>query len=495
MFAENISAGMTVNPKFVKEVLTESYDAVKSMHNIDALTEFDKLLTNKDAFNNYVAGLTEGADATTKQIITQAAPILRESALMEATTFGSINPYQKMIFPLIRVYFPRLVAKEAITIENIDAPSVVRYFIKYIMKDRNGNVVGNLPNYASTSAMPIPNTPVDLNFTGNIKTDVVNVTTEASIERDFKIIAVYDANGDSVAVDVPAQLDGGIYSQEITLPDGSTDVLVGNINFKTGDATVMAVNGNAKKVAFGGNVSTEMNDNNRHVELQTEKVEIVTKEKELSTNWTIELEQDAKALLDVNIQSEMIAILGAQIATEIDSEIINDVIGIAQTQHANAIDSFTSQPPSTFAFGTKAWHENVVPVINKISNTIYSDTNIGQGNVILVNPIDATIFQSINGYTASGNAADGNMGLQGGSFEIGTINNKWKILTTPLVPQGKAPVMLKSNNPKESVYGLYYYKPLFMQPFPLGSVPSLTLKSRFSKKVIRSKGIGLLNFS
>jgi len=495
MFAENVSAGMTVNPKVVKEVLTESYDAVKSMHNIDPLMEFDKLLTNKDAFNDYIKGLTEGADATTKELITKAAPILRESALMEATTFGTINPYQKMIFPLIRVYFPRLVAKEAVTLENIEAPTVVRYFIKYVMKDKDGNVIGNLPNYNTTTSMPIPDTPVDLNFNGNIKTDVVGVTTEASLERDLKIVKVLDANGNAVDVDIPVQIDGGVYSSEITLADGTTDIIVGNVNFKTGDATIMAVNGNAKQIVFAGSVSTEMNDFNRRVELQTEKVEINTKERALQTNWTIELEQDAKALLDIDIKSEMIAILGAQIATEIDSEIIQDIIGIAQNQHANAIDTFTVQPPSTFAFGTKAWHENVVPVINKISNIIYSDTNIGQGNVLLVNPIDATVFQSINGYTATGNAADGDMGLQGGAYEIGTINNKWKILTTPLVPQGKVPVLLKSANPKESVYGLYYYKPLYMQPFPLGSVPSLTLKSRYSKKLIRPQGIGLINFS
>ena len=360
------------------------------------------------------------------------------------------------------------------------------------MKDHNGNVIGNLPYTQNTgSNVAIPATAVDLNYNGNLK-ELAGVTTDASLNRDIAIVKVIDGDGNETEVNVPALIDGGIYSNTITLGNGTTDILVGNVDYKTGKATVTSVNGNAKKVSFKGTVSTEMNDLNRRAELTTEKLEINTVDKSLSTNWTIELEQDAKALLDVDIKSEMVAILGAQIATEIDLEVINDLVNIAETQHPNAIDSFSSQPPATFAFGTKAWHENIIPVINKVSNIIYSDTNIGQGNVLLVNPIDATIFQSINGYTATGVAADGNMGLQGGAFEIGSVNNRWKILTSPLVPKGKVPMLLKSNNEKEAVYGLYYYQPLYMQPFPLGSIPSLTLKSRYSRNLIRKEGIGLI---
>ena len=63
---------------------------------------------------------------------------------------------------------------------------------------------------------------------------------------------------------------------------------------------------------------------------------------------------------------------------------------------------------------------------------------------------------------------------------------------SPLVPLGKAPILMKSSNEKEAVYCLYYYQPLYVSPFPLQSVPSITLKSRYSKTLIRKEGIGLL---
>jgi len=493
MFGNTSSLGSSVNPNEVKAVLQESYDAVKSLHDVDPIMDFDKVITKGDVFGDYVKGLTEGLDTFSRDFITSTANHVRDQILLEATTFGTISPYQKMIFPLIRVYFPRLIAKEAVTLGKVDAPTVAKYFIKYVMKDKNGNVIGNLPyTQNSNTTIAIPDTPVDLNYNGNLK-ELAGVTTEASLNRDIKITKVYDADGNETEVNVAALIDGGIYSNTITLGNGSTDILVGNVNYQTGAVTVTSVNGNAKKVAFGGTISTELNDNNRRAELVTEKLEINTVDKSLQTNWTIELEQDAKALLDIDIKSEMVAILGAQIATEIDLEIINDLVSIAENQHPNAIDSFSANPPASFAFGTKAWHENIVPVINKVSNIIYSDTNIGQGNVILVNPIDATILQSINGYTGMGNPSDGNMSLQGGAYEVGSINNRWKILTSPLVPRGKMPLLLKSANEKEAVYGLYYYKPLYMQPFPLGTVPSLTLKSRYAKTLIRPKGVGLIN--
>jgi hypothetical protein len=493
MFAATSNFGGTsVDPHMVKDVLTESYDAVKSIHDIDPLMEFDKVITKADVFGDYIKGLTEGLDSVSADFIRETANHVREKALLEATTFGTISPYQKLVFPLIRVYFPRLIAKEAVTLGTLDAPTVAKYFIKYVMKDKDGNVIGNIPNYSTDgSTVAIPATPQDLNYNGNLK-DIAGVTTQASLNRDIKITQVIDADGNVTEVSVPALIDGGIYSNTITLGNGSTDILVGNVNYQTGEATVTSVNGNAKKVVFSGTISTEVNDMNRRAELVTEKVEINTVDKSLQTSWTIELEQDAKALLSIDIKSEMVAILGAQIATEIDAEVINDLVNIASTQHPNAVDSFSAQAPASYAFGTKSWHENVIPVINKISNIIYNDTNIGQGNVLLVNPVDATIFQSINGYTAMGTASNGDMALQGGAYEVGNINNKWKILTSPLVPQGKVPILLKSNNEKEAVYGLYYYQPLYMQPFPLGSVPSLTLKSRFAKQLIRKDGIGLL---
>jgi hypothetical protein len=493
MFMETNSITQTVNPSAVATVLTESYDVVSTVHDIDPMKQFDKVIIDNQVFDTYINALTESLDADSSTFMKSTAPNIRQKILLEAQTFGTINPYQKMLFPLFRVFFPRLIAKEAITLGSIDAPSVVKYFIRYVMELNDGTKI-DLPSYTSNPAMPIPATALDLNYTGNVKTDLVGLTgdaAQATVNRTFKLATVTDADGNVTEVNVQASVDGGI-NAPVTLGNGTTDVIVGHIDYQTGELVLSAAYGNAKQATVSGTISTELNTNNRRVAMVTDKINIETQDKELQTNWTIDLEQDAKALLDVDLKSEMIAILGAQIATEIDAEVINDLVMVAETQHPAAVDQFSTNPPANYAFGPKSWHENVIPVINKISNTIYNDTNIGQGNVILLNPLDATVLQSLDVYTAMN--LNNNGELIGGAYEMGTIQNKWKVLISPLVPKGKAPIVLRTDNEKTAVYTLFYYQPLYIQPFPLGTVPSLTLKSRYARTLIRKEGIGLLRF-
>ena len=493
MFVNTNEITQTVNPSAVSTILTESYDVVATMHDVNPMQQFDKVVVDSSIFDTYVGALTESLDAGSADFIKATAPSIREKILLEAQTFGTINPYQKMVFPLFRVFFPRLIAKEAITLGSIDSPSVVKYFIRYIMELTDGTKV-DLPRYQSTPAMPIPATELDLNYTGNIKTDILSLTgqaAEATVNRTFALATVTDTDGNVTEVNAQASIDGGI-NAPVTLGNGDTDVIVGHVDFATGDLILSSAYGKAKSATVSGTISTELNTNNRKVAMVTDKIRIEAQDKELQTNWTIDLEQDAKALLDIDLKSEMIAILGAQIATEIDAEVINDLVNIAETQHPAAVDQFSANPPANYAFGPKSWHENVIPVINKISNVIYNDTNIGQGNVILLNPLDATVLQSLNVYSSSNLSDNGE--LVGGAYEMGTMQGKWKVLVSPLVPKGKAPIILKTSNEKTAVYTLFYYQPLYIQPFPLGNVPSLTLKSRYAKTLIRKEGIGLLRF-
>jgi len=491
---DSVNNNMSINPSDVKNVLTEAYDVVKTMHSVDPMMEFDNVITNEAVFDDYINSMCESMTPDLSAFMKQTAAPIREQMLLEATAFGRINPYQKMVFPTLRVYFPRLIAKEAVTMGTMDAPSIVKYFIKYVLKDRDGQVIGTLPNVAPAVGINIDSAAVQtLNYDGNVKVLAgLDATDGATVQRNVKIIAVTDVNGDETVIDVSVGIDGGI-AAPVTLVDGTSDYIVGNLDFATGKLILAASQGNAKGFRISGSISSEMNTHNRSIEMITEKIEINSIDTELSTNWTIELEQDAKALLDIDIKSEMIAVLGAQIATEIDAGVINDLVNIAETQHAGAVDSFAVNPPVGYAFGQKSWHSNVVPVINKISNTIYNDTRIGQGNVMLINPLDATVLQSLDTYSSTG-AVGGDGELISGAYEVGNVQNKWKILVSPLVPQGKAPIVMKSNNEKEAVYTLYYYQPLYIQPFPLGSIPSLTLKSRYAKNLIRPNGIGMLKF-
>jgi hypothetical protein len=66
----------------------------------------------------------------------------------------------------------------------------------------------------------------------------------------------------------------------------------------------------------------------------------------------------------------------------------------------------------------------------------------------------------------------------------GVLDDSWKVLSSPVVPQGKMLVVLK---PEIQIMQclLCTYRPLTITPFPLGRKPVMTFLSRYAAKFIR----------
>lgn len=111
-------------------------------------------------------------------------------------------------------------------------------------------------------------------------------------------------------------------------------------------------------------------------------------------------------------------------------------------------------------------------------------------NVIACNPLDASIYENLNEFKYNGTSTeDGDLG-----YESATVaNGKWKILVSPVVPQGKNIVIYKPVEEIRAVYIFAPYVPAVLTPYPLGNVPSLTVLSRYGAQLVRPNGIAILN--
>jgi hypothetical protein len=149
-------------------------------------------------------------------------------------------------------------------------------------------------------------------------------------------------------------------------------------------------------------------------------------------------------------------------------------------------DTFQRSVPAGYLWGEKYWHENIIPVLNKLSAQVYNDTNIDAGNTVLVNPLDAAILEDINTFTYTGTSSlDGDLGYRTATLAGG----KWKVLTSAVVTEGKMVIVLKSPDELKSIYFYSPYVPAVLHPWPLGATPALTILSRYATALVRPLGI------
>jgi len=481
----------------MKTMLIESYKATKKVTGIDPSKPgaIREILVNDEHFDTYVRSLTEGLRETDKASFKVLAENTRR-CLLENSMY-QLNPYETLALPLLRVFFPKTIAKELVTVIPMDKPEIVRGFVRASFKRFGDSKTYAAPSNTDISRGPDITVPIASNV--NIKSGPIDILALAGltsdlahIEKDFTITGV-TLNGIATDVSINPTVDGDI-SASITNSSGVSDTLVGRINLLTGILELASVAGKITMVAFASTVSLEENTINPRVTFNIDKLRLIAKDRQISTEWTVQMEQDIKALFNVDVQAELVSVIGQQIVLDIDREVVNSLIYACERLNGSSHNlTFDKNPASyspAYTWGPKMWLENVLPVLNNLSASIYTDTNIAAGNTLACNPLDAAIFESLQEFRYTGKSdQDGEMG-----YESATVaNGKWKILVSSVVPQGKVLCLYKPVEEMKAVYIFAPYVPAVLTPYPLGNTPSLTVLSRYGTQLIRPAGISVLN--
>jgi len=524
----------------MKKLLKEAVNTVKKHTGLNPIipgANIRGVLKDQKAFDLYVKGLSEDLSETQAQEFTMLAENTR-TFMMENSMF-TLNPYETLTLPILRRFYPKLISKELVNVMPIDKPEVIKgfmraYFGRYSDVDGNGqqiypyqfpyvapgdrkSVIGN----GGSDLVDLTRGPsLGVNFEASAETGVSEWTVnlinvignntltrgDCHLEKDFRITyVVVDAGspyegGSTITLDTPvyASVDGD-FNFDVSLDDGNggeiVETVFGRVDFYEGVLDWRSQHGYVTQLGFVAILSLEENKINPKVKYEIEKIRFQVVLRQMQAEWTIPFEQDMKALYDVNAQAELVNIIGEQMAIEVDRENIDALIaGNAayndQTLHTK---SFSRNPdPTTFFWGQKAWFENVIPVLNLLSAQVYNSTLMDSANTIACNPIDAAIFESLNGFGYDGNSvAGGEVGYRTGSIQGG----KWKILTSTIVPTGKVIVKYRSQEMQRASFIYAPYVPALLTPYPIGAVPSLTVMTRYASKLIRPEAIAMLEIT
>lgn len=479
----------------MKELLTEVYRTTKKVSGVDPSKpgNFKHILIDDAAFNAYATGLAESIEDKKERDQFMTLCENTRVNLLESSMF-QINPYESLTMPILRVFYPKLIAKELVTVSPMDKPESVKAFIRATFAPSNSSTQYNAPSInqdisrgaavgtPTAATVGVPQQAFDV-------LGVIGLTSvQAHLERDFEITAVSADGTNFTNVSIVPAVEGH-FSSSVTV-GGNTDVISGYVDYLNGTLAISSATGVVLFIRYQVTTSLEENRINPIVTLSVEKIRLYARDRQISANWTINMEQDMRALFDVSMQAEIVNVLGQQIALDIDREIINALI-TANTR-LNAVThtgTFNRTPPVAYTWGVKYWHENIIPELNQLSGQIYQDTNIEAANTIAVNPLDAAILEDLQTFNYTGTShLDGDLGYRSATVAGG----KWRVLTSAVVTQG---TMLLIYKPVEELKAIYFYSPYVpavLHPYPLAQTPSLTILSRYATALVRANGIATL---
>ena len=161
----------------------------------------------------------------------------------------------------------------------------------------------------------------------------------------------------------------------------------------------------------------------RAMRLQFLKQTITAGTRKLQARWTFEAQQDASSQHGLNIENEFVAALAAQIAHEVDNEIMTDLVALAGT--TATYDFATPVAGMAPAFIGDRYAELGV-LVNKVANEIGAKTRRGPANWLVGSHLTTSILQSAS-KSVFAPAVSGSFSDPTGNKMVGIMNNQLKV--------------------------------------------------------------------
>jgi hypothetical protein len=278
------------------------------------------------------------------------------------------------------------------------------------------------------------------------------------------------------------------------------------------DAAFTSSNGETLVIpTFESNFAATPSPEIPEIDIKIESIPVVADTRKLRAKWSPELAQDLNAYHSLDAEVELTQILSAQIALEIDREILNDLLqGAAGANYfwsrapGNFVDKTTGVDAATtngslapaFTGTVREWYETLIETIIDVGNTIHRKTLRGAANFIVVGPDVATILEA-SVYYRPALSIDGDGQVASpfslGAEKVGTLSNRFTVYKDPYFPRNKVLVGYKGGSYLETGYVYAPYVPLIVTPTifaPEDFTPRKGVMTRYGKKLVRADFYG-----
>ena len=510
-----------------------------------------KPLVKKWSRTGLLEGLNKNETATMAVLLeNQAKQLLKEGSATTAGTTGTgYEQWTGVALPLIRRVFAEIAAKEFVSVQPMNLPSGLVFYLDFKYADSKNpfgfdptgkNQTGTLQGITSTEGSdPSDGLYGSGRFGYSIKpalaTGLSSITTASVANADVWFDGNYTASLSqyvklSVATSSLSNYDTEAIrsfipvsaSTRLNILPAFTKYSAGYIQFIV---TASAITNPANAVTAVSYSVQPTNDDrgdfeakpvsstNRSldtdlgipsIELQMRSIPVTAKTRKLKASWTPEFAQDLNAYHSVDAEGELTAMLSEYVSMEIDLEILDMLITSAATtdywsakvgQEYNGVSgAFQTSQFSGQAYIQGTWFQTLGTKVQKISNQIHAKTLRGGANFLVTSPQISTILESIPGYAADtdGNKMKYAMGVQ----KVGAITGRFDVYKNPYMQENTILMGFRGSQFLETGAVYAPYVPLMLTPLvydPNNFTPRRGVMTRYAKLVTRPEFYGRLN--
>lgn len=323
-------------------------------------------------------------------------------ALDETTRLAYVGSFDRWSFPIVRAIFPNLVAHELVSVQPMDGPTSLVFFLKFIYGVTKGTAL------AGQDILENPNT------------DFMSRTI------DEEVLGTGDGGTKAYSGSLAWT---PVIAGRLTITDG-TQVIVdtgvgtfsgdgtGTINYSTG---AYAISFTANCVA-GASIAATYDYDNEGSSLQAEMDMVLTSSPvtaqadRVVSKWSLDVATDYKIVHGLDAEQELVAAQVSEMKYELDHKVIADLFRIA----SNVQPVWSGTPASGIS---RTEHKlSFVDNLVQANNLVYKSSQRAETEWLIGGVDVCSLIESLPGFVGSNEKIQGR-----GVRKIGTLNNRWTI--------------------------------------------------------------------
>lgn len=281
--------------------------------------------------------LTEGAEAG----------VINEAGGLQ--TSGAIGDYviPKVMFPIIRRVMPELIANKLVSVQPLQQPTGIIYYITYKYSTDKGEVKAG----DEFSGNPYQTSPAYSVYYSSEKLGPIAIGKDSeadSVEKIFKFL-----DSDAASADTFKRIElinkkthRALLAKKVSVAGN------GDISFYSDDGAVLmaTVGKNSGTIKVSAEAREILGDKAANddltafvvynqegtsripeMEFDIDHMDVTTTERKLKVRWTKEAEQDMQAYHKIDVEQELVKVAAVQTNYEIDRQIMNAINDIVIT--------------------------------------------------------------------------------------------------------------------------------------------------------------------
>jgi hypothetical protein len=424
--------------------------------------------------------------------------------LTEATVAGDVAGPERILLPIVRRFYPALVANRLVGVQPMTTPSSLVFYLRYYYTNNKGKTT------AGDEFIGVPGAPgpyggfaydpyyssVDLELDVVLNGTKTGTTLTGTVSADQLAKNMTWLNQLGTGTTVTSSGFGAYYTSLTT--DGGT-AITGTVDYKvnitsisinkiSGAVTMTAASALANSGKISNNTLTvfvegdfEFREDLPEVDLRILSESVTAKTRKLKTKWSNEAEQDMKIIHNIDAEKELVALISNEVALEIDREILSDLL--MQSYHKQVFDFSSVGQAFDYLNPNKALADRIV----QLANEIYRFTKLGVANWIVTSPDVAAKLETVKGFEAADAGMGDNVNQEFGITYAGKLNKRISVYKDAIFPKSKVLVGYKGENFMQSGYFYAPYVPIQMTPTiidPEDFTPRKGLMTRYGKILV-----------